>query len=163
MPLTGVEPVVSLSGKLRRINYNRNWHRSEHGKNWLKKWRRKRYLKHRDSILENNRKWQQNNKDLIRKIKQRYKAKRRGLIPAPSLSILNTVYRRCTNDSGEIICILCLRPVSKNTLSIEHLTPVTRGGTNTLENLWIAHRKCNSSKNNRMLWEYRLDYAINRG
>ena len=151
MPLSKIE---------KQRAYSNAWHKSERGKSVLKIWRKKRYLKKREEILASNKKWQSENQDIVRKIKQRYKAKRNNLIKAPSIQILNSVYEKSMGGNGSLICILCLKPVSKETISLEHITPITRGGDNTPENLWIAHRNCNSSKNNKMLWEYRLCHLV---
>lgn len=50
-------------------------------------------------------------------------------------------------------------------ISIEHLTPVSRGGTNTAENLVIScigTNGCNNIKNNRTLIEYLFNFPIIR-
>lgn len=39
--------------------------------------------------------------------------------------------------------------------TIEHITPIARGGGHDIDNIDFAHRICNSSKGNRTLEEYR--------
>lgn len=39
--------------------------------------------------------------------------------------------------------------------TLEHLTPVARGGTHNIDNLDLAHYGCNSSKGAKTLEEYR--------
>jgi hypothetical protein len=41
---------------------------------------------------------------------------------------------------------------------IDHIVPVTRGGSNELENLCVACKPCNSSKGDRLLSEWRGRY-----
>lgn len=41
-------------------------------------------------------------------------------------------------------CHLCHRPVSKRTWSIDHLIPLSDGGTHTWDNVALAHFRCNS-------------------
>jgi len=47
-------------------------------------------------------------------------------------------------DGG--VCGLCGEVVSDEALSIDHIVPVARGGTDELDNLQVAHRLCNSRK-----------------
>lgn len=65
-------------------------------------------------------------------------------------------------EASDKTCILCGQPIDKTlprhhrlTLTIEHLTPVSRGGKHDIDNLDFAHFRCNSSKNNKTLEEYR--------
>lgn len=50
-------------------------------------------------------------------------------------------FRKRMNDIGE--CIFC---GSKKNLTIEHLIPVSKGGTNEINNLFPSCKKCNCSK-----------------
>ena len=40
-------------------------------------------------------------------------------------------------------------------LTLEHLTPISRGGKHDLDNLGFSHRACNTSKGSKTLEEYR--------
>jgi 5-methylcytosine-specific restriction endonuclease McrA len=53
-------------------------------------------------------------------------------------------------------CSLCSGPVDPSLKhtdpaygTIDHVVPITRGGTNELSNLRLAHHRCNSAKGNR--------------
>ena len=46
------------------------------------------------------------------------------------------------------ICVYC---GTTENLSIDHITPLSKGGTHTTDNLALACRSCNSSKNNNSL------------
>jgi len=49
------------------------------------------------------------------------------------------------------ICYLCDLPFSdKNRPTIEHVHPLSKGGTWDLDNLRLAHKKCNTDKGNRV-------------
>jgi 5-methylcytosine-specific restriction endonuclease McrA len=42
-------------------------------------------------------------------------------------------------------CAYCHKPLG-NDVSVDHMTPLSRGGTNFISNIVPAHRRCNSSK-----------------
>jgi len=58
------------------------------------------------------------------------------------------------------ICGLCGKVMNKNDifnskiLQVEHLTPVSKGGSNEEFNLIMSHRQCNQEKANKTLLEY---------
>jgi 5-methylcytosine-specific restriction endonuclease McrA len=49
-------------------------------------------------------------------------------------------------DSG--ICGICSLPVEISNASIDHIIPVSKGGTHTWDNVQLAHYKCNIIKSN---------------
>lgn len=65
-------------------------------------------------------------------------------------------------EASDKTCILCGKPIDSTvpprqpaSRTIEHLTPIARGGRHSLDNIDFAHWSCNSSKNNKTLEEYR--------
>lgn len=53
-------------------------------------------------------------------------------------------------------CVLCSALTSDvATLSLEHKTPRSQGGTDELANLAIAHRSCNYSRGDKPMEEFR--------
>jgi 5-methylcytosine-specific restriction endonuclease McrA len=42
-------------------------------------------------------------------------------------------------------------------LTIDHLLPVSRGGTNDVSNLDVAHRRCNIARGNRGYFQLGLE------
>lgn len=47
---------------------------------------------------------------------------------------------------GELRCGICGKRLSKKTANVDHIVPVSRGGTDDLENLQLAHPRCNRIK-----------------
>jgi len=54
-------------------------------------------------------------------------------------------------------CHLCGKPIDYQanhldplSFTIDHITPISRGGTDTLDNAAAAHRKCNRDKSNKI-------------
>lgn len=64
------------------------------------------------------------------------------------------VYEDNIKKFGTLTCILCGKPVEFKDSSLEHLTPLTREGTNLYENLGVAHFVCNCKKSTMTLEEW---------
>lgn len=60
----------------------------------------------------------------------------------------SSIYER---DSG--ICQYCGRHMSKSEATIDHITPRSKGGTNTWKNTVLSCKKCNEKKGSRSLEE----------
>ena len=85
----------------------------------------------------------------------RYKARKRklvlrGLNPVP-LSVV-VLHRR---DAGR--CLLCGKRVKLSrkyphpeAATVDHIVPITMGGSNTYDNAQLAHARCNKAKGNRL-------------
>lgn len=65
-------------------------------------------------------------------------------------------------EAGDKTCILCGEPTDPTlkaphnaSRTIEHLTPIARGGRHDLDNIDFAHYGCNARKQDRTLEEYR--------
>ena len=50
-------------------------------------------------------------------------------------------------------CYLCKRRLEYDEITIDHVTPTIRGGTDAIENLKVACSNCNSVKGNRLVSE----------
>jgi len=68
--------------------------------------------------------------------------------------IIRQVYINNIEFWGILTCCLCFKPIKQGEESLEHLTPLSRGGSDDLYNLGIAHRKCNHTKVNKTLDEW---------
>lgn len=69
-------------------------------------------------------------------------------------------------------CALCGQPVKFKKMTIDHKTPLSKGGTNAMENLQLACRSCNLMKTNlsmdelvekmsQVMWNYRKNKIRN--
>ncbi len=119
---------------------------------------------------EYSRKYHQEHKDQIREQKKRYiktergrycvkvkRHNRRDLLKGLtflSVDIIQQVYEKNIKKYGTLTCDLCFKPVEFGKDTLEHFTPISRGGTNEIENLGIAHKVCNSLKATKTLDEY---------
>lgn len=57
-------------------------------------------------------------------------------------------------ENGHGICAICGKPVELNNFTIDHIVPLSRGGSNEIKNLQIACHDCNELKSNRMDSEF---------
>lgn len=57
------------------------------------------------------------------------------------------------------ICIYCELPVAIAEATFDHITPVSKGGSNKMSNLIACHLKCNLAKANFSSEEEVLEYA----
>lgn len=54
-----------------------------------------------------------------------------------------SVYAKCNGK-----CAICGKPVKFKKMTIDHIMPLSRGGTNDIKNLQLACKRCNSMKSN---------------
>ena len=57
--------------------------------------------------------------------------------------------RRAVIERDGLQCRLCGHEVDPDDVHIDHIQPVTKGGRNRLDNLQVAHSRCNIRKGNR--------------
>lgn len=108
-----------------------------------RRWREKYPDKHR----ANARRWQINNPDKVRfKEKRRKSLLRRaeGSFDLEDIEYLLEHTDRC----------FCGAEINRDNYTIEHIIPISRGGTHHLYNLMLLCGTCNSSKNNKIPVEY---------
>lgn len=56
-----------------------------------------------------------------------------------------------------INCYLCKKETSIDYRTLDHITPLIRGGSHTPSNVRIAHKGCNSKKGSKLLGE--IDFS----
>jgi hypothetical protein len=58
------------------------------------------------------------------------------------------------------MCLLCAKPLSSiQACSVDHMTPLSRQGTNEFSNLHLVHKLCNTDKKEKTVrehWEWRV-------
>ena len=101
-------------------------------------------------------------KEYIKNMKQRRLAFERGGGPLTTATV-RLVYEDNIKKYGTLTCIYCLKPVEFGNDTLEHLTPLFRGGTNEYSNLAVACRLCNSRKRHMNYQEYVEKYGRGQG
>ena len=101
--------------------------------------------------------WQKRNPDKYRLI-LRINQQRRRAVGVLNSKILQSIYDENKIGNGFLKCYLCLSEI-KSDWTIDHIVPVSKGGTNDKANLKIAHRSCNSRKFNKSLEDFLVNAA----
>lgn len=70
-----------------------------------------------------------------------------------TIKTIQKVYEDNIKYFETLTCIYCLEPISFGKDSLEHIIPLSRGGSNDYKNLAIACCSCNSSKRDRLIEE----------
>lgn len=79
---------------------------------------------------------------------------RRLLLKGLSIKIVQQVYEDNIKVFGTLTCIYCFEAISFGKDVLEHIIPLSRGGTNERNSLDIACKSCNSSKGNKLIKEW---------
>lgn len=58
------------------------------------------------------------------------------------------LYNLLSANGSEVLCYVCGKPVSRKDATLEHIIPLSKGGTDKWENLQISHDACNQLKGN---------------
>ncbi len=119
------------------------------------------HKKHREQRMEYTRKWRIENKKYVKMYEKTRRTKRMqqkkeimDRVGILSIVTVQKVYEDNIKKYGQLTCVLCYKHILFGEDSLEHLTPLSRGGTNDYKNLAIAHLRCNCSKKNKTLEEW---------
>jgi 5-methylcytosine-specific restriction endonuclease McrA len=107
------------------------------------------YATHREERRAAAKEWRLANPDKLYAQWARKRLKRN-----PHDTVVQEVDRQAVYVRDGGICQLCGEPVSPGRMTMDHKTPLTRGGAHSLENLQLAHRSCNSRKGTRTMEEW---------
>lgn len=136
----------------------------------LREHRRKYDEANRERIRERDRAWRNANKETVNESIRRWRANNPDKVGAATArrakaelegnatpKLIETKW-----EAGDKTCILCGKPIDPTlkaphnmSRTIEHLTPIARGGRHDLDNIDFAHYGCNAQKQDRTLEEYR--------
>jgi 5-methylcytosine-specific restriction endonuclease McrA len=123
----------------------------------------------RNWIANNREKFNKRSREYLKKMYQtpegkakriNYANKRRANYKDIDVEIKNKLKQIYNSEKN--ICYWCGKPIAKNELAIDHIIPLSKGGSNTSENITPSHKSCNNSKNNKMPWEF-VKYCLETG
>lgn len=132
----------------RTNEYSHKWYveHREQGNTCTRKW----YAEHRDRVRDTQRKWRSTEKG--KALLAANKLRRRTYLGDETLSS-DTVLDVKAEYLG--ICPYCNTKITRG--HIDHIIPVSRGGTNARDNLVWACGKCNQQKSNKSLLRFMFD------
>lgn len=127
-------------------------------------WNKKNYYKHIDRRKAYNKKFYRENSERIKEHVKRWAKENPKKVLAQSHLKRARKMRAIGKYSEEEFfslcdefnwkCCYCDKELSKDTATVDHAIPISKGGSNFIENILPACRSCNSSKNNKDLYEW---------
>ena len=145
----GTFAIPLIHSGFNKKEYKKNYNKI-HSKKRVKEaveWGRKN--KDRRKIIR--KRWVKNNREKVNFLKRMYMYRRKQTIKGagiyPSLERIKRLYEDFLN-----LCAYC--GLNKAD-TIDHIIPLTKGGTNGIENLLPACRSCNSQKRDKLLVEWK--------
>lgn len=132
----------------------------------VKKYRKERYLKNKETILAKCKQWAKKNPIKRAEIRKRWRLKNRELINYYA-KLRN--YREKNAEGHHTLADIkkikeawdnkCAYCREKPAETIDHVEPLTKGGTNDPRNLVAACFSCNSKKGNKNIWAWDFFWA----
>ena len=136
----GVKALRALKERERRakddgtINAKiREYRKTEHAKNIVKAWAK-------------------NNPDKIRNYNRTQRARRKFAILAAESATTQEV--KAWIDAQSPVCSYCAIELSSDQIQLDHVIPLSKGGSHTIDNFAISCKSCNCSKGNKTLEEF---------
>ena len=127
---------------------------------WTSRIKKNDYKKHKESRLATVKNYRKNNPDKCNKLtKEKYAIKnairRAREQNADGSYTSEDIQRIYSQQKGR--CLYCLNKVS-NKYHIDHIVPLSRGGTNSPDNICISCQSCNLSKGSKLLVEWKPEF-----
>jgi len=115
-------------------------------------------LKNKEHILKYLKQWRQT--PIGKASKKASSHNRRVMTKDLTKETVQRVYEDNIKKYGTLTCCLCDKPIAFGEDSLEHLTPLTRQGSNNFSNLGVAHLICNIRKQVMTLkeWKKKCNY-----
>jgi len=138
---------------------NRQWKKenTNYNKEYLRLWRKNNPEKDR----EYSRRWRANNPIKAKEVTKRYQINnlhnsRQRCARRYAIKLSNTVgdvcYESILSRDG-YICHICNKTVDPNDIHFDHVVPLSRGGSHSMENIKVSHSTCNISKGVKLMSE----------
>lgn len=102
--------------------------------------------KNRDKIRETMKQWTKNNLD-----KKAANESKRRAIKANKSGIIENIDREEIIARDKSICHICEKKVARKDITLDHIIPLSKGGSHTKNNIAVAHSHCNYSKKDKVL------------
>ena len=142
-----------LENKEKINKRNRQWYKDnkEHcseyyqdNREYISKRAKKYHSKNKEHLTEYLKQWKQT--PIGRASIKADCHNRRAMTRDLTKETVQRVYEDNIKQFGTLTCVLCFKPVEFKDSSLDHLTPLSRGGSNDYDNFGVAHFKCNMKK-----------------
>ena len=107
--------------------------------------RRQKHIENLEHEKEVSRLWKKNNPELVRNQSARRRANKKN----------NGEYKLTKKELTKLYSSNCFYCGKNKSIEIDHVIPLSRGGTHSIGNLVSACRNCNARKNNKTIMEWR--------
>jgi len=107
------------------------------------------YEDNKEVLLENMRTYSKENPVISKACKQRHRALKRGATGSFTAEQIQARFDYFDNE-----CRYCSKDLSEEVTTIDHMIPLSRGGTNWPSNLVPACASCNSRKGDKTYFEF---------
>lgn len=119
-------------------------------------------LKNPEKFKESKRKYRENHPEKIKKYQKEYCSSnpekyKNYSYKRRSTKLANGVFKVTDKELKKLYTSNCFYCDSNDYIQIDHVVPISRGGQHSIGNLVAACRKCNTSKNNKFLTEWKLN------
>lgn len=121
---------------VRQYERDRRARDPEHKKELDAAWREA----NRERIRRQHRAWTAAHPDRVRDNTARQRARRKPVLIVGKVERLK-VWER---DNG--ICGICKQPIVEARWHVDHIVPIARGGIHSMDNVQLAHARCNQRK-----------------
>lgn len=130
---------ASEKGKIRRQKHYES----------IRKCERDYRAAHKAQQAEAVRRWQRENPQKVKIIAHRYRARKKSASGSHTVEDITRLY-----EAQRGLCKYCGKDISSG-YQVDHVMPLSRGGSNWPDNLALACKSCNSSKKDKTLTEWR--------
>ncbi len=127
----------------------------------LREYSKKYHLENQDKLCKKSRDYYRNHKEELAEKKRRNRKKENYYQAVRRARKLNSQGQYTFEDTQILLqaqnekCLKCKKPFTeKNSYSIDHIVPLSKGGSNDIRNLQLLHRSCNTSKHTKTI-DYR--------
>jgi len=103
------------------------------------------YINHKDSIKNKSSKWKKENRDKVNVQCQKRRSLKRGAEGSFTLEEWENLKKEFN-----LTCPICFKSEPEIMLTIDHIIPLSKGGSNYITNIQPLCRSCNCSKRDRI-------------
>ena len=93
--------------------------------------------------------WKSENKEMVKQSNQARRARKKNATVGDLTQI--AAWEKAWKSSKRVVCFWCFESVAPNTAHTDHVIPLSKGGSHSIENLCISCAKCNLRKHDKSL------------